>query len=230
MKDEQSEPTVPNAKQADASKGQEANASILAQYHAAEYSVLMGRVSSWESLQYAAWPILLAALALLAQMEDIDANYRWWAALISFLVVYVAYQSTMVNMLFYVLVVERDLRPIAGQFIGHENFWVHERARKNKFPSNPAWAMKWPILISIAVIVGFAAGVVWAYGVHWYDGACLILSLALLYFIVRITKNGERLKGQIRAACRPEVEHASRTGSNEVHAPATGAEVSKKAN
>jgi ribose/xylose/arabinose/galactoside ABC-type transport system permease subunit len=225
MKDERSEPTAPRAKQADASHGQEAKAAILAQYHAAEYSVLMGRVSSWENLQYAAWPILLAALALLAQMEDIDANYRWWAALISFLLVYVAYQGTMVNMLFYVLVVERDLRPIAGQLIDHENFWVHERIRK-EFPSNPAWAMKWPVLISVAVIVGFAAGVVYVYGVHWYDGACLLLSLALLYFVVRLTKNGEHLKEQIRAACRPEVEHARRTGSDEAHA--TGAEVSKK--
>jgi hypothetical protein len=228
MKDEQSEPAAPSAKPADASKGQEANAAILAQYHAAEYSVLMGRVSSWENLQYAAWPILLAALALLAQMEDIGANYRWWAALISFLLVYVAYQGTMVNMLFYVLVVERDLRPIAGQFIDHENFWVHERIRKEKFPSNPAWAMKWPVLISIAVIVGFAAGVVYVYGAHWYDGACLLLSLTLLYFVVRLTKNGERLKEQIREACRPEVEHASSTGSDETRAPATGAEVSKK--
>jgi ribose/xylose/arabinose/galactoside ABC-type transport system permease subunit len=228
MKDEPSEPTAPRAKQADASKGQEANAAILAQYHAAEYSVLMGRVSSWESLQYAAWPILLGALALLAQMEDIDVNYRWWAALISSLLVYVAYQGTMVNMLFYVLLVERDLRPIAGLLIDHENFWVHERIRQNGFPPNPAWATKWPMLISLAIIVGVAEGVIYVYGTHWYDVVCLIVSLVLLSFVARLTKNGERLKGQIRAACTPEVEHAGRTGSDEAHALATGAEVNKK--
>lgn len=225
MRDERPEPVAPpRAKQADASERQEASAAILAQYHAAEYSILMGRVSSWESLQYAAWPILLGALALLAQMEDIDANYRWWAALISSLLVYVAYQGTMVNMLFYVLLVERDLRPIAGQLLGHENFWVHERIRKTDFPPNPAWAMKWPIRISLAVIVGVTAGVVYVYGAHWYDGICLLGSLALLHFVVQLTKAGEDLKEQIKAACRPKVDPAGRTSSDEVHAAEPGAE------
>ncbi|MFY9821680.1 MAG: hypothetical protein WAM82_09860 [Thermoanaerobaculia bacterium] len=132
------------------SSSEEAKKAILAQFHTAEYSVFMGRVSSWESLQYAAWPILIAALALLAQMEHIPVNYRWWAALISTLLVYVAYQGTMVNMLYSVLVVERDLRPLAGELIGTQNFWIYERIREGDFPSNPAWALGWPIIISFS--------------------------------------------------------------------------------
>ena len=137
MSNERPEPSAPKATLADMSSGQETRNAILAQYHAAEYSLIMGRVSSWESLQYAAWPILLAALALLAQVQDMPVNYRWWAAIISTLVVYVTYQGTMVNMLYYVLVIERDLRPLASELVGHEHFWIHERIRNDNFPSNP---------------------------------------------------------------------------------------------
>lgn len=186
--------------------GQESDSAILAQYHAAEYSLIMGRVSSWENLQYAAWPILLAALALLAQMEHVDVNYRWWAALISTLIVYVAYQGTMVNMLYYVLLIERDLRPLAGQLVGNENFWIHERIRKNDFPSNTAWSTKWPVIISFLVVALVTAWVVYKYGAHWYDGVCLVVCLVLLYMVAQLTKNGERLKRQIKEACTPGVK------------------------
>lgn len=209
MSDARPEPIATRTEQADRSGGQEVVNAILAQYHAAEYSLIMGRVSSWESLQYAAWPILLAALALLAQMEDIDGNFRWWAALISTLLVYVAYQGTMVNMLYYVLVIERDLRPLAGQLVGNENFWIHERIRKKDFPPNPAWSTKWPVLISSVVIAFIAVGLVYEYGAHWYDGACLVLSFVLLYFVTQLTKNGERLKIQIKEACTPDVKFAN---------------------
>lgn len=204
------------------SNDQEASNAILAQYHSAEYSLIMGRVSSWESLQYAAWPILLAALALLAQVEDIDGNYRWWAALISTLIVYVTYQGTMVNMLYYVLVIERDLRPLAGRLAGNENFWIHERIRKKDFPSNPAWSTKWPVTISSLVIATVTAWVVFKYGAHWYDGACLITCIALLYMVARLTKNGERLQEQIREACTPEVKLAGHAALGEARAPAAG--------
>lgn len=212
MKDERPE----SAKEAEASNA------ILAQYHAAEYSALMGRVSSWENLQYAAWPILIAALALLAQMENIDEKYRWWAALLSALVVYVAYQGTMVNMLYYVLVIERDLRPLAGRLVGNENFWVHERIRHKDFPPNPAWSTKWPVIISFLVITLAAVGIAHEYGTHWQDGACLAAALILGYMVARLTKNGERLKNQIKEACIPEVKLASRAVVGEVGAPATG--------
>lgn len=196
---------------------EEASKAILAQYHAAEYSALMGRVSSWESLQYAAWPILIAALALIAQMENIDESYRWWAALISTLLVYVAYQGSMVNMLYYVLLVERDLRPLAGWLVGSQNFWVHERIRHKGFPPNPAWSTKWPVVISFLVIALVAVGIVCEYGAHWQDAACLVAALVLGYMVARLTKYSERLKKQIKAACTPEV-----MATDQVQKPATG--------
>jgi len=191
------------------SSSEEAKKEILAQFHASEYGVLMGRVSSWESLQYAAWPILIAALALLAQVESIPANYRWWAALISTLLVYVAYQGTMVGMLYYVLVVERDLRPLAGELIGMQNFWVYERIRKEKFPHNPAWALDWPIVISFLAIALVAVGLLYEYGIcglHWQDGVCFIAALVLGVFVSVLTQNAKRVKRQILKACTPEVK------------------------
>ncbi len=219
MSNERPEPSSLRAKQTDASSGQEASNAILAQYHAAEYSLILGRVSSWESLQYAAWPILLAALALLAQIQDMPENYRWWAGIISTLIVYVTYQGTMVNMLYYVLVIERDLRPLASQLVGHENFWIHERIRNNNFPSNPAWSTKWPLIISFLVMALVALWLVCVYGVHWYDGICLLVSFVLLYMVARLTKNGERLKERIKESCTPDVRHVSRATVVEVQAP-----------
>ena len=210
MSDDRPEPTAP---QGDA---------VLAQYHVAEYSLIMGRVSSWESLQYAAWPILLAALALLAQMEDIAGNYRWWAALISTLVIYVAYQGTMVNMLYYVLVVERDLRPLAGQIVGHERFWIHERIRKTDFPPNPAWSTKWPVIISSIVVTSVTVGLVSGYGAHWYDGVCLLVAVGLLCLVAVLTRNGERLKELIKEACRPEVKRVSHAAVTKAPTPSAG--------
>jgi hypothetical protein len=197
--------------QADAGTSNEAKNAILAQFHVAEYSVFMGRVSSWENLQYAAWPILLAALALLAQMEHIPANYRWWAALISTLIVYVAYQGTMVNMLYSVLLIERDLRPLAGLLIDTENFWIHERIRGKNFPSNPAWSPNWPVIISFLAVGVVTAGLIYAYGFHWYDGVCLVAALTLGAMVVRLTQNGKRLKKQITKACVPEVKLVAHT-------------------
>ncbi|MES1244396.1 MAG: hypothetical protein ABUT39_22520 [Acidobacteriota bacterium] len=207
----------------ESAKETEGSNAILAQYHAAEYSALMGRVSSWENLQYAAWPILIAALALLAQMENIDEKYRWWAALLSALVVYVAYQGTMVNMLYYVLVIERDIRPLAGQLVGNENFWIHERLRHRhkNFPSNPGWSTKWPVIVSFLAITLTVAGIAHEYSTHWQDGACLAAALILGRMVARLTKNGERLKKQIKEACIPEVKLANRADIGGVGAPAT---------
>ena len=65
------DPSQLERNQVDASKPEDARNAILAQFHVAEYAVFMGRVSSWESLQYGAWPILIAALAFLFQIESI---------------------------------------------------------------------------------------------------------------------------------------------------------------
>ena len=84
--------------------------------------------------------------------------------MLTFLCVYVAYQGTMVNMLYSVLLVERDLRPRASELVGNEDFWIYERVREKNFPSNPAWSMQWPIIISFSVIALVAGGLVYIYG------------------------------------------------------------------
>src|SRR5882672_681235 len=86
-------------------------ASILAQFHAAEYPAIMARISAWAQLQYVAWPIVIGAFTILVQMSALSPQYRWWIALLVTLAVYVAYQGTMVGMLFYVLLIERHVRP-----------------------------------------------------------------------------------------------------------------------
>jgi len=171
----------------------------------AEYSVFMGRVSSWENLQYAAWPILIAALALLAQMSQVPVNYRWWTAVIVTLIVYVAYQGTMINMLYSVLFIERDLRPQAGVLIDTENFWIYERMRRKNFPSNPAWSPVWPAVISFSAIGLVAGGFFYWHGTHWQDGTCLFVALILWAIVVRLTRNEILLNKQIIEACTPEV-------------------------
>jgi uncharacterized membrane protein len=182
----------------------ESRAAILAQFHTAEYSAIMARISAWAQLQYAAWPILIGAFALLAQMGNISPKYRWWAALLTTLVVYVAYQSTMVGMLFYALLIEQHVRPRAAMLVKTDEFWLHERVWRKSFPSNPAWSPIWPPVISFSAIVLVAAGIVYYYGLHslgWVDGAAIILALLLGFFVVRLTRNGEKLSEAITKVC-----------------------------
>ena len=198
-------------RQVDATKPEEVKSAILAQFHAAEYAVFMGRVSSWESLQYAAWPILIAALAFLFQIENIPLNYRWWAALISFQLVYVAYQGTMVNMLYSVLFIEQDLRPLAGELIGAQNFWIYERIRERNFPSNPAWSLEWPIVMSFLAIGLVTGGLAYEYGFHWQDVACFVIAVLLGVLVVILTQSAKRMKRNISKACYPDVKPVKRT-------------------
>src|SRR5882757_792308 len=136
--------------------GEDSHTSMLAGFYAEEYSVIMGRVSTWANLQYAAWPILIAAVALVAQINQLAVSIRLWAAVMLTLVVYIAYQSTMVDMLYYVLLIERYLRPRAAALVGTEDFWIHERVRRKIYPSNPAWSPIWPPVVSIAAILAVA--------------------------------------------------------------------------
>jgi len=181
---------------------------FLAQFYTAEYSVFMGRVSSWENLQYAAWPILIGALAFLAQVKDLPIDF-WWAVVLLTLTVYVAYQGTMVNMLYSVLFIERELRPLAGKLVGTQNFWIYERIRNKTFPKNPAWAPIWPVVISFSAIVAVAGWRSYKWykdGPNWGDAVCLLISLLLGVIIVLLTRTGKRLKKDIIEACIPEVK------------------------
>jgi hypothetical protein len=188
----------------------DAKNAIRAQFYAAEYAALMGRVSSWESLQYAAWPIALAAVTFIFQLQSISWNYRWWVALIGFLLVYVAYQGTMVNMLYSVLVIERDLRPRAGKLLGDENFWIYERIRDKTFPANPAWSMLWPVVISTAAIGVITLSLAHKYGLHCPDYIYFSIAVLLGLFVAILTRNAIRVKKDIVKACIPALEPISR--------------------
>lgn len=164
---------------------EKATEAILAQFHAAEYSAMMARVSAWANLQYAPWPILVAALGLVSQMQA-AVNIRIWAGVILALVVYVAYQGTMVNSLYYVLLIERYLRPRASRLVQTDEFWIHERVFQKIFPQNPGWWPYWPPVLSFAVIA-LAAGWSWyTYSGHdWTE----ILRTALVEFRAKSPKH-----------------------------------------
>lgn len=175
-------------------------AAFLAQFYVAEYSVMMTRVSAWANLQYTPWPILVAALGFVFQL-DAPANFRMWAAVILTLVVYVAYQGTMVNSLYYVLLIEKYLRPRARKLVQTDDFWIHERVFQKTFPPNPGWWPYWPPLFSFVTI---AAGAIWSWRRYGSDlvnlvGVAAAVSLGL--FIAILTKNGKKLKDGIIESC-----------------------------
>jgi hypothetical protein len=189
-------------RQLEAGDGKEkAPTAILAQFYTAEYSVMMARVSAWANLQYTPWPILVGAVGLVSQMSA-AVNIRLWSAVILALVVYVAYQGTMVNSLYYVLLIERYLRPRASSLVLTDEFWIHERVFQNIFPQNPGWWPYWPPVLSFAGIA-VAAGWSWnAYGADWANLVGIAVALGLGVFIVILTRNGKRLKDDIIETCR----------------------------
>ena len=199
---------------------------LLAQLHTAEYSALMARISSWAQLQYAAWPIILGALAILSQMKDVPGQYRWWLALIVTLLVYLAFQGNMVGMLFYVLLIERDVRPRVERLVGTDEFWVCERIWRKRLPANLAWAAWWPPLISAGCIVAVVWIVLHEYGlcaIDWRDGLALVTVLVLWCLILDLTRKGSALSAAISKVCAdsgieiPEIgRHLSRRARAEV--------------
>jgi hypothetical protein len=208
--------------------------SMLAQFHAAEYSAIMARISAWAQLQYAAWPIVIGALAILVQMDTVEEKYRWWLSLLVTLAVYVAYQGTMVGMLAYVLLIERHVRPRAASLVKTDEFWLHERVWRKNLPSNPAWSPSLPPIISFVAIMAVTAIVAHDYGLHamdWRDGSALLAALVLWAILLRLTRNGAELSDAITETCAqskieiPDIEkrgsrrraqpHGRSSGSNE---------------
>jgi hypothetical protein len=179
-------------------------ASILAQFHTAEYSAIMARISAWAQLQYAAWPIVFGAFAILVQMGTVSAKYRWWLALLVTLAIYVAYQGTMVGMLSYVLLIEQHVRPRAEKLVKTDEFWLHERVWRKNLPSNPAWSPWWPPVLSFLAIVAVTAIIAHTSGLRamdWTDGGALLAALLLWAFLLRLTRNGIELSDAITEIC-----------------------------
>lgn len=178
---------------------EKSTAAILAQLHAAEYSAMMARVSAWANLQYAPWPILVAALGLVSQMQA-AVNIRVWVGVILTLVVYVAYQGTMVNSLYYVLLIERYLRPQVSRLVQTDEFWIHERVFQKIFPQNPGWWPYWPPVFSSVGIVLVAGWNLYLYGGHDWPS---ILRVAIGEARVNLLNNPQ---GGLSAASRMALE------------------------
>lgn len=203
-------------------------APILAQFYTAEYSVMMARVSAWANLQYTPWPILLTALGFVSQF-DTAINRRMWASVVLTLVVYVAYQGTMVNSLYYVLLIEKYLRPRARELAKTDEFWIHERVFQKIFPQNPGWWPYWPPVISFASIVGVA---VWSWRLYrddWVNIVGGVAALTLGAFVLILTRDGKRLKEDIIETCAEsdmvvdEPRHTSRAATKaRVQKPSQG--------
>jgi hypothetical protein len=175
---------------------------FLAQFYTAEYSAIMARISTWASLQYALFPILLAAFAILSKMDKWPANLRLWAAIGVLFSGYLAYQGTMLDELQNVLLIERYLRPLASRLVGTDQFWIHERFYRQSYPVNIFYWKCWPPLICLSAF----AGVMWYIRSHngfgRKDYALAAGALVAWVGVLVLTAEGSRLETQIIEACK----------------------------
>jgi hypothetical protein len=175
---------------------------FLSQYYTAEYSVIMARISTWASLQYALFPILLAAFAILSKMDNWPANLRLWAAIGVLFAGYLAYQGTMLDELQNVLLIERYLRPLASRLVGTDQFWIHERFYRQSYPVNVFYWKYWPPLICLSAL----AGVMWyirsRHGFGRKDYALAAIALVAWVGVFVLTAEGSRLEAQIIETCK----------------------------
>lgn len=190
-------------------------AQFLAQFYTAEYSAIMARISTWASLQYALFPILLAGFAILSKMDNVSVNFRLWIAIMVLLVGYLAYQGTMLNALQNILMIERYLRPLASRLVGTDQFWIHERVYRRTYPANIFYWKGWPPLLCLSGI----AVVMWYtrtrkdLGGKYY--ALAAVALALWVGVLFLTVKGNQLEGQIKEACnKSQVADPSQNSSD----------------
>ncbi|MFY9824673.1 MAG: hypothetical protein WAM82_25065 [Thermoanaerobaculia bacterium] len=108
----------------------------------------------------------------------------------------------MVNSLYYVLLIEKYLRPRASRIVQTDEFWIHERVFQKIFPQNPGWWPYWPPVISFAGIA-LVAGWSWHLaGIDWANVVGLVVGLVLGVFIVVLTRSGKQLKDDIIETCK----------------------------
>jgi hypothetical protein len=174
---------------------------FLAQFYTAEYTAIMARISTWASLQYALFPILLAGFAILSKMDNWPVNLRLWTAIGLLFAGYLAYQGTMLDELQNVLLIERYLRPLASRVVGTDQFWIHERFYRQNYPANIFYWKYWPPLICLSAL----AGVIWyirsRHGLGRKDYALAAIALLAWMGVLTLTVGGSRLEAQIVEAC-----------------------------
>ena len=136
----------------------DAQAAVLAQFHAAEYTAERNSVDVWKTLQYALVPIMFGAWYLLSQVRAIlPAIVFSWACAAVLPLCFVAYQKAMVDALTGVLLIEERVRPLAIQLAGTDEFWFHESVYRKAVPPDFAYGWFWPPLLSFAAPLAMLA-------------------------------------------------------------------------
>jgi hypothetical protein len=186
----------------------------LAQFHAAEYSALMSRISLWTTLQYQTWPIVILVYGVLASLKGLPTTLLEWFAGLAVPVAYVAFQRAMVDGLESVLMIETRLRPVASDLAGTEAFWFHERFHRrvprSKRGLDVAFWWLWPPLNTLVWSIGtFIFIRLYRSSFEWkplylawnmFDYLYLLACLAVAGTVIAITSQGRKLEKQIDAA------------------------------
>ena len=175
---------------------------FLAQFYTAEYSAIMTRISAWASLQYAFFPILVAACAMLTKLDNVRANLRWWAATGVLLVGYLAYQGTMLDTLQKVLFIERYLRPLASRLVSTDRFWIHECIYRETQVANIFYWKYWPPIICLSAVIVVTVYIKFRHGLGGWDYTFFVGALLLSAGVLALTVDGARLEERIIKVCK----------------------------
>jgi hypothetical protein len=175
--------------------------SALAQFYVAEYTAMMDSVSVWKNLQYALWPIVLGAWLLLGEFSTKMPKYlAAWAAALVLPLGYLAYQAAAIDALSGVLLIERDLRPLAAALVGTDQFWLHERIYRASRPNWLLWNYApWPPILCFALVFVVLAYRRTTERLSWKDWLSLAVCLALSVWVTLLTIDERRLHREIDA-------------------------------
>lgn len=175
--------------------------SALAQFHAAEYAAMMNSVSIWKTLQYALWPILLGFWLLLGQFSNKLLDYVVpWALAVVLPIGYLAYQAAAIDALHGVLLIERDVRPLAAGLVGTDRFWLHERVYRK---TRSRWLLRvyaaWPPLFCFALAICALVYRAKNGGLLWQDWVGFAICAGMSLFVTFLTREERKLHEQIDA-------------------------------
>jgi hypothetical protein len=188
--------------------------SALAQFYVAEYTAMMDSVSVWKTLQYALWPILLGAWLLLGEFSTKMPKYMaiWGAALVLPLG-YLAYQAAAIDALSGVLLIERDLRPLAAALVGTDQFWLHERVYRTSRPQSLLWNYAaWPPVLCFGLAFVALAYRRTTERLSWKDWLGFTLCLLFSVWVTLLTIDERQLHRQIDAVVAKSSLPTKKTG------------------
>ena len=120
----------------------------LLQISLAEYTALTNRITSWITLQFFVWPILLAYFAIAAQVWNAHllpaAVLNWGGVLVAEVTVIHWYHAA-AEMYGNANYLETVLRPCVQRLVPRQEFWGWERFRHGSEGRWPTWNELWPV-------------------------------------------------------------------------------------